>query len=252
MNATKVIIGATIAAVIIAGAVAVKMVWFPSVKEVWFQGSGRQLRLVPEGMIVVRPTRFPHAPTNDIGANWINGQVKMAGRNVTLQVLIAAAYQYRIGRVSIPDDAPKRNYDFISTGTQERFKKAVTRETGFSAHEETRDEDVLALKVENPNLPGMTVSGPDEKMNSNFKNGRMYLSHLGMQVLASELEAILKTPVVDETGLTNYYNCSLAWNRSMRVDKFNQDQLGKIIGEWGLGLEPDNESVEMLVVKKGN
>ena len=67
---------------------------------------------------------------------------------------------------------------------------------------------------------------------------------------AGEFEQFLKTPVVDETGLTNYYDFSLAWNRGMRPDQFTRDDIDKIIGEWGLDLEPDTESIEMLVVKK--
>jgi len=68
------------------------------------------------------------------------------------------------------------------------------------------------------------------------------------------LEGILKMPVVDKTGLTNYYDFSLVWDSqtAQQIQNGTLDQATgqKILAEWGLGLEPDTASLEMLVVKK--
>jgi uncharacterized protein (TIGR03435 family) len=62
--------------------------------------------------------------------------------------------------------------------------------------------------------------------------------------------------VVDKTGLTNYYDFSLVWDaptqRLIQGGSLDNETGGKILAEWGLGLEPDTAAMEMLVVKKTN
>ena len=69
------------------------------------------------------------------------------------------------------------------------------------------------------------------------------------------LENFFKTPIVDKTGLTNYYDFSLVWDaqtaRQIQSGTLDQATGQKILAEWGLGLEPDTASMEMLVVSKG-
>ena len=253
MNGTaKIILTTVIVAVLVGMGIAAKLIWFPTVKDAWFQGNGRQLRQVPIGLVVVRTTHFPHAHTNDISINGMNHEYRAAGRNVTFQELMSIAYQYNPGRISLPPGAPKNNFDFVLAAPQERLKAAVLKETGYSAHTEQQDTDVLALKVEDPNSQGLTLSALNEKDNSNFKNGRLYFTHVKLHDVTDGLEGILKTPVVDETGLTNYYDFSMAWSRGMNPNNLTQDQLSKIIGAWGLGLETDTKTIEMLVVKRGS
>jgi uncharacterized protein (TIGR03435 family) len=119
---------------------------------------------------------------------------------------------------------------------------------------ETRDTPVLALKVEDPNSPGLKISPDGEKENTNFKNGRLYFTHQRLTVVTDGLEQMIKSPVVDETGLTNFYDFSLVWNQQMQqqIQSGTLDQATgqEILADWGLGLEPDTASLEMLVVKK--
>ncbi|HUE36084.1 MAG TPA: TIGR03435 family protein [Candidatus Acidoferrum sp.] len=251
MNQTKTILLCIGIAVLVAIGVAVKIIWFPSVKDVWFQNA-RQLRLAPRGLVVVRPTHFPNMQTNDIIYSGAQGGMRIAGRNVTLQQLASIAYDYNPGKVYVPPGAPKNNFDFLITipKANDRLKKIITNRLGYTAHVETRDADVLALKVEDPNLPGLVTSGPNERQNANVKKGRMYLTHMKLQDVTSGLEYVLKTPVVDETGMSNYYDFSLAWTPRVSSGKLNREDIDKIIGEWGLKFEPDTESMEMLVLKK--
>lgn len=251
MNRTKYIIVATVAlAVLVGTGLVVKIIYFPSVKEIWFQSTQRQLKAVPEGVIVVRPTCFAHSPENSLTYAEVNRNIRISGRNVTFQVLMATAYAYNAAHVSLPADAPKGNFDFIITGPQERLRTVVLKKTGYSASEETQDTDVLALKVADPYSPGLKASAADEKQNAKVVKDRLYLTHMKLSDIAPGLEQVLKTPVVDETGLSNYYDFSLAWSRNMRPDMLTREQLDKIVGEWGLRFEPDTESVKMLVVKK--
>ena len=73
-------------------------------------------------------------------------------------------------------------------------------------------------------------------------------------MVTDALDGILKTPVMDKTGLTNNYNFSLAWDaqtqKQIEGGTLDIETGKKILAEWGLGLEPDTASMEMLVVKK--
>jgi uncharacterized protein (TIGR03435 family) len=255
MNQTaKVVLLSVALLLVVAAGVAVKMIWFPTIKDIWFENA-RQLRLAPGGLIVVRPTHFPHATTNDLICVPYQRGNKLAGRNVTFQQLISIIYQYNPGRVYLPPGAPGNNFDILVTvplyTARERLKKMILSKTGYTASVETRDADVLALKVENPNSPNMTPSAANERQDSNFKNGKLYLTHMKLQDITGGLENFMKTPVVDETGMSNYYDFTLDWKPGMNPNQLSRDDFDRIIGGWGLKLEPDTSSVEMLVVRKG-
>lgn len=169
------------------------------------------------------------------------------------------AYSYNPGRIALPVGAPKVNYDFLVTvpeDPQAHLQSAIRRKLGYIAQPETRDTPVLALKIENPNSPGLKVSPDSEKENTNVKNGRLYFTHTHLATVTDGLEGILKTPVVDKTDLTDYYDFSLVWDtktaQQIQNGTLDNETDRKILAEWGLGLEPDTASIEMLVVKKTN
>ena len=251
-----------LALVLVAAVVAVKMIFFPSVNDKFFQISPQRLQNVPPGLVVVRPTHFPNSPQKSSPSGMMQTSVKgamwMVGRNVTFQQLIAMAYSYNPGRISLPVGAPKYNLDFLVTAPkdpQARLQSAIRRKLGYTAQVETRDTPVLALKVEDPNSPGLKVSAATTE-NQTQKNGRLYFTHMKLDVVMNGLENILKTPVVDKTGLTNYYDFSLIWDahtaQQIQSGTLDNETGKKILAEWGLGLEPDTASIEMLVVKKVN
>jgi uncharacterized protein (TIGR03435 family) len=261
MTKTKTIVVVSVLAVALIGAaVAVKMIFFPSVNDRFFQvRNPRALQQAPPGLAIVRPTHFPKPPTNGITYANVKGARWMAGRNVTLQQLIATAYSYNPGRVALPPSAPKRNYDFLVTVPKDpeaRLRSTIRRKLGYVAQPEARDTPVLALKVEDPSLPGLKVSPAGERENGDVRNGRLYFTHMRLAMVTDGLENMLKVPVVDETGLTNFYNFSLAWDaqtaRQIQNGTLDHETGRRILAEWGLGLEPDMASVEMLVVKKAN
>jgi uncharacterized protein (TIGR03435 family) len=246
--------------VLVAAVVAVKMIFFPSVSDKFFQVRNNAiLRQAPPGLAIVRPTHFPKPPTNGITFSTVKGSQWIVGRNVTFQNLIAIAYSYNPGRISLPVGLPKNNFDFLVTVPKDpeaRLQLAIKKKLGYTAQKEMRDADVLALKVENPNSPGLKVSPDSEKENTNVKNGRLYFTHTQLSAVTDGLEGILKMPVVDKTGLTNYYDFSLIWDaqtaQQIQSGTLDNETGRKILAEWGLGLEPDTASIEMLMVKKVN
>jgi uncharacterized protein (TIGR03435 family) len=261
MTKTKtMVLGSVLVLVLMAAVVAVKMIFFPSVNDKFFQINSARLQHVPPGLAVVRPTHFPDSPKKSSPPGMMQTSVKgttwMVGRNVTFQQLIATAYSYNPGRIALPSDAPKGNFDFLVTvpkDPQARLQSAIRRKLGYAAQVETRDTDVLALKVEDPNSPGLKVSTAAQG-NISPRNGRLYLTHMRLSNLGSLLEQILKLPVVDKTGLTNFYDFSLIWDahtaQQIQNGTLDNETGRKILAEWGLGLEPDTASIEMLVVKK--
>jgi len=263
MTRTKTIALAGIAVLLIASVMAVKMIFFPAVKDEWFR-TGQRLRQVPPGLVIVRATHFTSSakkssPQDQIGYANVNGKQRMVGINVTFQQLMATAYGCNPGRIVLPPTAPKNNFDFLVTALsspEDNLKSAIRKKTGYTAGMETRDLDVLALKVEDAHSPGLKVSGDGEKADARPKNGRLYFTHMKLNVVTDGMERMIKTPVVDKTGLTNFYDFSLAWDpqtqRQINSGTLDPETGGKILAEWGLGLEPDTASIEILVVKKTN
>jgi uncharacterized protein (TIGR03435 family) len=249
--------------VLMAAVVAVKMIFFPSVSDKFFQTNAARLRQAPANVVVVRPTHFANSakkssPENQFGFANVKGAQWMVGINVTFQNLIATAYSYNPGRVALPVGAPKNNFDFLVTVPKEpqaHLQSAIRKKLGYTAQPETRDTSVLALKVEDPNSPGLKVSTATRE-NQTEKNGRFYFTHMKLNVVTDGLEGILKTPVVDKTGLTNFYDFSLIWDshtaQQIQNGTLDNETGRKILAEWGLGLEPDTASIEMLMVKKAN
>ena len=246
-----------------AAAIGVKVLFFPSVSDKYFQTNPAQLRRVPEGYVVVRPTHFAGKSSrgarreNQVAYVNVKGAQRMVGANVTLQTLIAIAYQHTPGRIALPPGDAKAHYDFLVTVPKDpsgRLKSAIRRKLGYTAALETRDTDVMALTVENPSASGLQLSSAGERENANVKNGRLYFTHMRLSVISDGLEGILKMPVIDKTGLTNFYDFSLTWDartaQQIQSGSMDEETGKKILGEWGLGLRPDTAPIEMLVVRK--
>ncbi len=126
--------------VLVATVVAVKMIFFPSVNDRNFVISPARLRQAPPGLVVVRPTHFPGSPQKSSPPGIIETSVKgaqwMVGRNVTFLQLISIAYSYNSGRIALPFNPPKGNFDFlvtVSKDPQARLQSAIRRKLGYTA-----------------------------------------------------------------------------------------------------------------------
>jgi uncharacterized protein (TIGR03435 family) len=260
MKMTKsIVLVGVLTLVLVAAGVAVKMIFFPSVDEKYFQVRNNVLQHAPPGLVIVRPTHFPKPPTNGINSANVRGTQWMVGRNVTFSMLIATAYGSNPGRMVLPVGAPKQNFDFLVTtpeNPRERLQAAIRKKLGYTAQKETRDVAVLALKVETPNSDGLKISREGEPAGAEARNGRLYFTHQPLTTITSALEEILKIPMLDKSGLTNFYDFSLVWDaktsQQIQNGTLDEETGRKILAEWGLGLEPDTASMEMLVVKKAD
>lgn len=256
MTKTTVTVGGAILMAVVAATV-VKLQWFPAVRETYFDPDADKLRQVPAGIVVLRPTHFPTSFARIGHARDGELLVRTVGRNVPFRDLIAEAYDCNPGHVVLPPDASKGGFDFLVTAspnTRKQLQTAIAKKLGYVADSETRNTEVLELRVKNANLPGLTVSAAGENDAINHRDGRLYFKHQPLSTMFKGLEDGLALPVVDQTGLTNCYDFSVVWNdniaKAMRTGGFHLDGVQKIFNSLGLELEPKTTNEGMFIVKK--
>jgi uncharacterized protein (TIGR03435 family) len=247
---------------VVAVAIAVKVWFFPSVKDDYFAFDLRSLRKARAGLIVVRPTRFPFLKEKGIlraeAPSSSDHHVWLMGRNVPLRDVIAAGYDSDPLRIVMPPDVTTNHFDYLMTGTAKQsaeFQTMIRHKLGYVAEKETRNTGVLALKIANPALPGLTVSRPDEKRRIHLEKEKLYFSQVPLQIMIEIFGPSLELPAVDKTD-TNHYDFTFDWNSKMDQSymegTMTRAQAEQIVGTLGLKFEPDTAPLEMLVVKKAD
>jgi uncharacterized protein (TIGR03435 family) len=208
-------------------------------------------------MVGILPTKFPalvnYLNVGSRGDNWV-------GVGEPALQIIQVAYAWRPGRILFACSQPKERYDFISTLPQASgaaLQAELKRKLGLVAHTETRDMDVLVLKVRRPNASGIL---PPTSGNSDFFYVNLGHYHCDNSPISSDsgwypgisrfLEEYFGTPVIDQTGLTQNFHIDLKWNERWGQDP-NHDALKQaLLDQLGLELVHSRESIEMLVVEK--
>jgi uncharacterized protein (TIGR03435 family) len=221
----------------------------------YFEPDKEHLRMAPAELVIVRPTDFPQAGDRILHYHVNDSLARTVGRNASFREMMAEANDCNFSRVILPPDAPAGGFDFLVTSTghvRKDLREAIKNELGYTAHQETRDADVFVLNVSNPSLPGLTVSGADESEDMSYKDGRVYVTHQQISSLLDGLSMGLNKPVLDETGLTNYYDFSFAWNddtdKSMHAGTWHMDGVQKALAAWGLSLGATNMPLDMYIV----
>jgi uncharacterized protein (TIGR03435 family) len=241
----------------VAAAAIVKLEVSPTLKDSYFEPDSDKLRQVPANIVVVRKTHFPNTYGKIRHVHDGDSLARTVGHDVILRDLIAEAYDCEPGQVVLPPDATHDQFDFLVTmpgHTREHLRQAISKTLGYTAHTETRDTDVFKLKVTDASLPGLVVSPNSEDSDVQFKDGKLFFTHKTMDYILHGLQDGLARPVIDETGLTNSYNFSLAWNQkvmqAMQDGAFNLDRVQTVLHGWGLTLEPATQTMDMVIVEK--
>jgi uncharacterized protein (TIGR03435 family) len=246
----------------VAVAIAVKLWFFPSVKDDYFAFDLRSLRQARAGLIVVRPTHYPFLKEKGIlraeAPSSNDHHVWLMGRNVPLRDVMAAGYDSDPLRIVLPADATTNHFDYLMTGTPKQsteFQAVIRRKLGYVAEKQTRNTDVLALKIANATLPGVTLSRPDEKRRIHLEKEKLYFSQVPLQIMVEIFGPSLELPAVDKTD-TNHYDFTIDWNSKMDQSymegTMTRAQAEQIVAKLGLKFVPDTASLDMLVVKKAN
>jgi len=204
----------------------------------------------PLFQVLIRPSSF----TNEQSRGEGSGRLRAIG--YTLQAILPTFFDTHSDRIITNAPLPEGRYDFIvvqqSHSDQDPnvlMQEALKRTFGLTAHHETNLVNALVLKVKETNAPGLTPS-PTRTMHFKWGPGEMSGMSTPPSLVASTLETLLDTPVVDETGLTNDfgYDVSLKFEQKWPA-KPNPDVLKKAVREQlGLELVPSQRSIDMLVV----
>jgi uncharacterized protein (TIGR03435 family) len=238
---------------LIVAAFAVKAIWYPAVDEKFFLLDYQRLERAPAHVLILRPTHFAAsrrtggfaAPTRLKNGKYDGNRMRAVGRNAPLADVIATAYQCPGSRIILPPLATTNRFDFLVTATRhpmDQFRAAIKSKLGYTASWQPREVEVLVLKVQGS---GPAPSAGDRE-NYNFKAGKLYIQHAPLQQLAGMAENWLNQPVLDQTGLTGFYDFTIPWQGRNNLD---EQSFKNSLAGMGLTLESDTQSMPMMVVE---
>jgi uncharacterized protein (TIGR03435 family) len=204
----------------------------------------------------ILPTIFPGGDSK-LAEN--NAATKWGGISVPVSTIVYVAYEWSPARIVFINPPPQGKYDFISSLPRESYQglqRELQNTLGFVGRRETRDVDVLVLKVKNPGASGLKP--PVVGSQNDYSEFGRYVAddralsndsppYLG---LTRFLEQAFAIPVIDKTGLTQHFSIDLRWkpqiSRTNTLNAVKQAMLDQL----GLELVPAKMPVEMLVVEK--
>ena len=201
----------------------------------------------------ILPAKFP-----EIQRNYGDLDGRRIGIGCPAYLIVCFAYDWLPARIVFADGEPQKKYDYIANlpiGSMEALQHELKNALGVVGRPETRDEDVLLLKVRTPNAPGLKppTGVPDASAGTGqiyYHNLPLATSHLSSFSLAAELEYRFGLPVVDETGLTQKFNIDLKWNERGEQDPNHDALRHALLDQLGLELVPGQAPVEMLVMER--
>ncbi len=205
-------------------------------------------------MVRVLPTKFQSAwVTWNTGSTVTNLWVPTYGP-VKLPPMLMA---FLGGRVHFAEEEPTSQFDFVATlpqGSRAALQRELKVKLGLVGRRETENMDVLLLKVNHANAPGLKPPNPEED-HTYWSPGVFHSSNATMDTgaprfdgLADYLERYFKMPVIDQTDFTQYFSFDLRWKETRGHP--NHEGLEQVLlNQLGLELVPTNMPIEMLVVE---
>jgi uncharacterized protein (TIGR03435 family) len=206
-------------------------------------------------VLILRPSRYPRQGDYIITTKMdLHNFGKVMRRGCTFDALLASAYDFGTERMVLPADAPKGRFDLLLTlpnQPAEALREAIKKQFGFVGHPETRDTDVLVLKVSNPAATGLKVNTQHRNYNINWRKGELAIVNFKMSDVVYCLgTGAFNLPVIDETGLTDSYDFDLHWNGNLKWNDQKKEIERALKEQLGLELVPDRRPLEMLVVER--
>ena len=186
---------------------------------------------------------------------------KTMGVALSAEAILEMVYGQSPARTIFLDKAPPGKYDYIAnlrSGNEEALKNESKRIFGLAGRRETRETDVLLLKIQNPNATGLKSADPhrlkphEGSSSSNWGAGYYSSRNQTLSGLAWFLEDHFKVPVIDQTELTNHFDIDLNWDETNYQHPNLENLRQAILTQLGLELVPTHMPIEMLVVEKSN
>lgn len=204
-------------------------------------------------LVQIAPTRF----SGGAGMRGVVRAGKIAGLNQPLEDIIRVAWgdipaaHEPAGLVS-EVDLPAGNFDYIASlrhDSAAALQQEIRRRFGIVARPEMRAADVLLLRLNDPNAAGFKLATPDNTPQSRGVAGGRSWINANINELTYFLEALLKVPIIDQTGLTQRYNFDLHWTPTAAPPKIDNLQPA-LMNQLGLKLIPERRPVALLVISK--
>jgi uncharacterized protein (TIGR03435 family) len=217
-------------------------------------------------MVAIQSTHFaPANPKKLLPAGTLLGRSEVTtngtreiGRNISLTTAILKAYggsfpasngPLSFARMVRPPVLDQIRVDYLVTTPdhpEEKFQAEIKRKLGWAAHVEMRDADVLFLKLNHTNAPGLTVADDSSEEDWQARHSAadgIRRHNITMSQFAELIQDLLPKPIVDETGLTGNYD--------FVTGMFGPDQLNQaFLDRLGLEFLPGRAEIPMLVVEK--
>ena len=204
--------------------------------------------------VVILPTEYA-SPSGGWGQTRSD---KAIGIRMSADFVVQSAYNWPSrSRMVLADSMPAGQFDFIAnlpSGALEALQAEVKKKWGLVAERETRQTNVLILKVDHADAPGLKP-GTISSAAASGQAGSIQFPNVPITFLVSYLESSLQIPVVDQTGLTGRYDIQIP-NISPGTPGQTADRIERLrtvfLDQLGLNLIATNAAVEMLVVKKAS
>jgi uncharacterized protein (TIGR03435 family) len=202
-------------------------------------------------VLIVRPTRYPGGG----GGTWTpNGKGVFVG--ASLSYMLCWAYGTLPTRMMLPPGAPGGKYDYLDTlpnGHQEALRAKIKKQFGLIAHTETRDTDVLLLKIKDETSLQSHRSAGGNTRSYIIEENQAVIYHLDNETLsdvARSLEGYFEKPVISGTGSTTRYTFEMQWPMSLTGTEGVAQTLQEQLDQLGFELVPTNMPIEILVAEK--
>jgi uncharacterized protein (TIGR03435 family) len=224
----------------------VGMVGLPAVDESFWEMKVENLKKAP-AVVIIRPSRYSAA--GSMGSH----DGRTIAHNIDFATLLYDAYSFSRQRMILPASVPEGQFDLMLTlwdHPTEALQKAIQRQFGFTARRETREMDVLWLKVKDPTLLALHASDSGSKMDFKTRSGLWaYIGFPISHVAEFFLEGMaFDKPVLLEPGLAGKFDLTFRWEEAQDM----QEAVSNELAQAGLELVPSREPIEMLVVEKAN
>jgi uncharacterized protein (TIGR03435 family) len=201
-------------------------------------------------MVAIRPTHFAKViHQGDVLGN--NKGTREIGRNISLSSAILKAYGISSpSRMIYPKELDRVNVDYLVTVPDrpyEQFQAAIARKFGWTRHVETRDMDVLLLRLKRPGAPGLTPADNSSwgEWTAKHPGPGLHQHDITLSRFAELIQGLVAKPVVDRTGMSGNFDFITSSFGPAQLDQVFLDQLG-------LELAPSREPLQVLVVEKAN
>lgn len=256
---TAVVFGAAAILALSGTTVAVKTVFFPTIKDAYFEPNYWHFQHLPTGLFSLRRSHFDSPSTgvdySGEGSSPSGDHVtRLMGRNRSFAQLVARVYNCSTFQVVLPDKVPTEHFDYLSTildtNTFQRFETAIKKKLGYVASWQQHDTEVFLITAQTPHPSGLKPVNPANK--STIRQdpaGQLEFRNRAPWSIRDLMQSLADVPVLDQTGLDGAFDFELNCTREDFADH-NWDKVKQALDQLGLELVTTNMPMQMLVVDK--